>query len=300
MGVVLTLQRFKTFSLKSLFDDSGSNKQVIMKRQLVILVTGASSGIGQAVAAALVKDGHKVFGTSRNIVTGDMIDDVEFLKLDVTAEQDVIKGIQYILTKEGRLDAVINNAGLGMVGPVECITDQEARSVFDTNLFGVLNVCRHAIPIMRNQKFGYIINITSLAGQMGLPFRGIYSGSKFAVEGFTESLSQEVMQFGIRVVMVEPGDFRTGINQNRKVAASVDKAYGSQNDDVLRQICDEVNKAPTPEAIGKRIAYILRDESPFLRYRVANLMQRFSLTLMRTLPGRWFEYLVMKHYRMKR
>jgi|688.fasta_scaffold03811_11 NAD(P)-dependent dehydrogenase (short-subunit alcohol dehydrogenase family) len=271
-----------------------------MKRQLVILVTGASSGIGKSVALALIEDGHRVFGTSRNIATGSKIDMVEFVKMDVTSEHEVLKGIEHVVESSGRIDAVVNNAGLGMVGPVECTTDDEARDIFNTNLFGVLNVCRHVIPVMRSQGFGYVINVTSLAGQMGLPFRGIYSASKFAVEGFTESLSQEVMQFGIRVVMIEPGDFRTGINENRKVAANIHQAYGSQSADVLQQICAEVSKAPTPEAIGKRIVSILADERPFLRYRVANLMQRFSLTLMRTLPGRWFEFLVMKHYRMRR
>jgi NAD(P)-dependent dehydrogenase (short-subunit alcohol dehydrogenase family) len=271
-----------------------------MNRKLIILVTGASSGIGKSVAAELIKAGHRVFGTSRNIETGIRMEGVEFIRMDVTSEADVQDAVQHVLQSAGRIDAVVNNAGLGMVGPVDSTTDQEAREIFDTNVFGVLNVCRHVIPFMREQKFGYIINITSLAGQMGLPFRGIYSASKFAVEGFTESMSQEVMQFGIRVVMIEPGDFRTGINENRKVSAHVDPAYGGQSDDVLRQICEEVANAPTPEAIGKRIVAILRDERPFLRYRVANLMQRFSLTLMRTLPGRWFEYLVMRHYRMKR
>lgn len=271
-----------------------------MKQQLVVMVTGASSGIGKAVAEKLVSEGHQVFGTSRNILTGERIKGIEFIRMDVTIESDVIAAIKHVETIAGRIDAVVNSAGLGMIGPVESTSDAEVRRIYDTNVFGVLHVCRHVIPVMRKQQFGYIINITSLAGQMGLPFRGIYSSSKFAVEGFTETLSQEVMQFGIRVLMIEPGDFRTGINENRHVAVHIHEAYGTQNEEILRQVCEEVDKAPTPEAIGKKIASILRDERPFLRYRVANLMQRFSLTLMRTLPGRWFEYLVMKHYKMKR
>jgi NAD(P)-dependent dehydrogenase (short-subunit alcohol dehydrogenase family) len=271
-----------------------------MERQLVVLVTGASSGIGKAVAEHLVSEGHRVFGTSRNILTGVKMADVEFIRMDVTSESDVISAIQHIEAVAGRIDGVINNAGLGMVGPVESTSDEEVRRIYDTNVFGVFRVCRHVIPIMRRQKFGYIINITSLAGQMGLPFRGIYSSSKFAVEGFTESLSQEVMQFGIRVLMIEPGDFRTGINERRHVAEHVHQAYGSQSDDTLRQVSSEVAHAPTPESIGKLIVRILRDERPYLRYRAANLMQRFSLTLMRILPGRWFEYLIMRHYKLRR
>jgi NAD(P)-dependent dehydrogenase (short-subunit alcohol dehydrogenase family) len=266
---------------------------------MVVLVTGASSGIGNAVAKELAKTGHRVFGTSRNIQTGTLKDSFEYVRMDVTNELQVKQGIEHILKVAGRLDVVVNNAGLGMVGPIENITDAEARMIFDTNVFGVLNVCRQSIPYLRLNRISFIINITSLAGQMGLPFRGIYSASKFAVEGFTESLSQEVSQFGIRVVIIEPGDFKTNINTTRKVADTVGQHYGSQNQDTLNQITREVANAPTPEAIGKKVAKIITSESPSLRYRVANLTQRFSLTLMRLLPGRLFEKIIMKYYKMK-
>jgi NAD(P)-dependent dehydrogenase (short-subunit alcohol dehydrogenase family) len=266
----------------------------------VVLVTGASSGIGEAVSKALHAKGHRVFGASRKAVTGSVVDGIEFIQMDVTDEKSVKEGIAFLLSKSQGLDVVVNNAGLGMVGPVENTSDEEARKIFDTNVFGVLNVCRVCIPHLRSRGGGYIINITSLAAQMGLPFRGIYSASKFAVEGFTESLSQEVMQFGIKVVLIEPGDFRTNINENRFSANNVDAAYGNQSQEILDQVKREVANAPTPEAIGNRIAAIIEDSNPYLRYRVANLMQRFSLTLMRTLPGRWFEYLVMRHYKLRK
>jgi NAD(P)-dependent dehydrogenase (short-subunit alcohol dehydrogenase family) len=265
-----------------------------------ILVTGASSGIGKAVCEILLSKGHLVFGASRSFTNGELINGLITVQMDVRDESSVRAAFEFILSRIDHLDAVVNNAGLGMVGPVESITDLEAREIFDTNVFGVLNVCRQTIPLMRKSGGGHIINITSLAAQMGLPFRGIYSASKFAVEGFTESLSQEVMQFNIKVVIIEPGDFRTNINATRKVSAFVDPAYGAQQQDVLRQICNEVEQAPTPEAIGLRVASIIENDKPYLRYRVANLMQRFSLTLMRTLPGRWFEYLVMRHYRLRK
>jgi NAD(P)-dependent dehydrogenase (short-subunit alcohol dehydrogenase family) len=265
-----------------------------------ILVTGASSGIGKAVAERLASIGHSVFGTSRNIQTGTIIHGVEFIQMDVCQEAQVLEGIQFLIGKTGKLDVIVNNAGLGMVGPVENVSDEEARIIFDTNVFGVLNVCRAAIPFLREAGGGYIINVTSLAAQMGLPFRGIYSASKFAVEGFTESLSQEVLQFGIKVVLIEPGDFKTNINQTRKVAKSVSAAYGNQNESTLEQIIHEVRNAPEPFAIAKKIEWIIQQKNPALRYRVANLMQRFSLTLMRTLPSRLFERLIMNHYKLKR
>lgn len=265
----------------------------------VILVTGASSGIGLAVARVLTQKGHRVFGTSRSDKVGPTPDGFEMICMDVTDENAVVLGIEHIRKAAGKLDVVVNNAGLGMVGPVELVSDAEAREIFETNVFGVLNVCRHVLPLMRSSGGGHIINITSIAAQMGLPFRGIYSSSKFAVEGFSESLSQEVRQFGIKVSIIEPGDFKTNINQNRRVAARVNQSvYQDQQAIVLNQINREVSASRTPEAIGYRIASIIEMNNPRLRFRVATLMQRFSITLMRILPSRVFEKLVMKHYKI--
>lgn len=265
----------------------------------VILVTGASSGIGLAVASVLSSKGYRVFGTSRNPQLAHEDRDFEMVQMDVTDELSVREALAHVVGKAGRLDVVVNNAGLGLVGPLESTSDAEVREIFETNVFGVLHVCRHTVPILREMGGGYIINITSIAGQMGLPFRGIYSASKFAVEGFTESLSQEVRQFGIKVCMIEPGDFRTNINSNRLVSKFIHRAYGDQSDRVLRQVCDEVASSRTPEVIGYVVDGILNDPSPSLRYRAATLMQRFSLTLMRVLPDRLFERLVMRHYGLK-
>jgi NAD(P)-dependent dehydrogenase (short-subunit alcohol dehydrogenase family) len=264
----------------------------------VVLVTGASSGIGNAVAAVLSTRGYRVFGTSRSAVNGDEMDGFTLVRMDVTNETSVNAALDYIRSVAGRLDAVINNAGVGFIGPIENTSDQEARDVFDTNLFGVLNVCRQSIPLMRDSGGGYIINITSIAGQMGLPFRGIYSASKFAVEGFTESLSQEVGQFGIRVCLIEPGDFNTSINSARKSSAWVHPAYGDQSARTNRQVCDEVSRARTPESVGYLVDGILSDPAPALRYRAANIMQRFSITLMRILPDRMFERIIRRYYRI--
>jgi len=266
----------------------------------VILVTGASSGIGLAIAQVLAEKGHRVFGTSRQDPSVFSENPFEMIRMDVRDETSVRKAFDDIKQRAGKLDVVVNNAGLGIIGPVESVTDKEARAIFDTNVFGVLNVCRHSIPFLRESGGGHIINITSIAGMMGLPFRGIYSSSKFAVEGFTESLSQEVRQFGIRVCMIEPGDFRTNINDTRMVASSVHPTYGDQSNRIHSQVNKEVSHAPTPEVIGHLIAGIIDDPSPSLRYRAANLFQRFSLTLKRLLPDRWFETLIMNYYQMKR
>jgi NAD(P)-dependent dehydrogenase (short-subunit alcohol dehydrogenase family) len=266
---------------------------------MIVLVTGASSGIGFSVAKVLASQGHHVYGTSRKANHGDVLEGFTLLKMDVRNEQSVREAVNYLISQESRIDVLINNAGLGLIGPVENTSDLEARDIFDTNVFGVLNVCRICLPHLRKSKNGYIFNITSMAAQIGLPYRGIYSASKFAVEGYTEALSMEVRRFGIKVCLIEPGDFKTNINSTRKVVAYVNKeVYGADYDRIMKQVDHEVDHSRTPEVIGYSIASILKQQKPRLRFRVATLMQRFSLTLMRVLPSRWFEKLLMNHYKM--
>lgn len=263
-----------------------------------VLVTGASSGIGKAISEVLATENYLVFGASRKAVWGEKVNGVFQLPMDVTDESSVQKALKFIIDQTGRLDIVINNAGLGMVGAVENTSAEEVREVFNTNVFGVLNVCRQALPYLREQGSGHIINVTSIAGLMGLPFRGIYSASKHAVEGFSESLSQEVKSFGIKVIVIEPGDFRTNINQNRLVASKNNSAYTDFETKVRTQINNEVENAPHPEMIGRVISRILKKENPRLRYKVATRFQRFSVLIRDIIPDRWFEALVMKFYKV--
>lgn len=267
---------------------------------MVVLVTGASSGIGLSVAKVLSSQGHKVYGTSRNAQNGQLFEGFTLLQMDVRNEESVRQALEFLMKQESQLDVLVNNAGLGFIGPVENTSDAEVREIFETNVFGVLNVCRITLPHLRKSRNGYIFNITSMAAQIGLPYRGIYSASKFAVEGFTEALSMEVRRFGIRVCLIEPGDFRTNINSTRVVASYVDQnTYGDEYDSIMKQVAEEVSHAKTPESIGWRINSILKRKNPRLRFRVATLKQRFSLTLMRLMPSRWFESLLMRHYKMK-
>jgi NAD(P)-dependent dehydrogenase (short-subunit alcohol dehydrogenase family) len=266
---------------------------------MVVLVTGASSGIGFSVAKVLHAQGHIVYGSSRNANHGDILEGFTMLRMDVRDETSVRDAIDFMMQRESHLDVLINNAGLGLIGPLENTTNAEVREIFETNVFGVLNVCRICLPHLRKSKNGFIFNITSMAAQIGLPHRGIYSASKFAVEGFTEALSMEVRKFGIKVCLIEPGDFKTNINTTRMVAKFVDHTiYGADYDRILKQVNDEVNHSRSPHIIGYKIASILNSKNPGLRYRVATLKQRFSLTLMRLLPSRWFEKLLMRHYKM--
>ena len=181
----------------------------------VVLITGASSGIGQACARHLARRGYQVFGTSRRPQAGAE-EPFEMIPMDVTDEDSVRQGVATVLARAGRLDAVVNNAGFGFGGAVEDTSIDEAQELFETNFFGTLRVCRAVLPHMRERRAGTIVNVSSLAGLIAQPFVGMYCATKFAIEGVTEALRMEVRPFGIHVVMIEPGDTRTGFTANRR------------------------------------------------------------------------------------
>lgn len=266
----------------------------------VVLVTGGSSGIGRAISNYLSSKNIKVYGTSRSVSHGTAIDDFELVRMDVTKEDSIREALDYIIEREGQLDVLINNAGLGMAGPLENTTTEEAREIYETNVFGLLSVCRICIPTLRKSPKGQIINITSIGGFVSLPFRGIYCSSKFAVEAITEAMSMEIMHTGVRASIVEPGDFKSNINENRRVVTNVDKSvYNGMFDQTLNQIMEEVEGARDPILIGKKIHKIILSNNPKLRYKVATPTQRMSVFLKRVLPARLFESLIMKHYKLK-
>ncbi len=182
----------------------------------VVLVTGASSGIGRACAEFLAGRGYRVYGGSRRLVAGSV---VESISMDVGDDASVHAAVSTILAREGRIDILVNNAGIAIAGAVEDTSVEEARDQFDVNFFGVLRVCRAVLPAMREQGAGYIVNIGSIGGLIAIPFQGFYSASKFALEGLSESLRLEVRQFGVHVVLIEPGDHRTGLTDNRRRTA---------------------------------------------------------------------------------
>jgi short-subunit dehydrogenase len=260
-------------------------------QQKVILVTGASTGIGQCIAEHLAKRGYRVFGTQRR--TPATLPGVEMLPMDVDDDRSVADGVQEVLKKASRLDAVVNNAGWGLMGPVEETAIDEARAQMETNFFGVLRVCGAILPIMRQQGSGHIINISSLGGLVGLPFSGMYSASKFALEGLSESLRLEVRNFGIRVVLVEPGDFRSNFPAARRMARA-STADGPYHEALERtraaQERDERN-GPSPEPIAYLVEKILRTPNPKTRYTVGLLSQRIVVPCKRLLPQRTFEWL---------
>jgi NAD(P)-dependent dehydrogenase (short-subunit alcohol dehydrogenase family) len=245
----------------------------------VALVTGASSGIGRACAAHLVARGVRVYGTSRTPSTGTM------LQMDVTDDASIQRGIDSILQREGRLDIVVNNAGIAIAGPLELTSVEEAQRQLDVNLFGALRVCRAVLPIMRSQGSGYIVNVGSIGGLIAIPYQPLYSASKFALEGMTESLRMEVRQFGIRVVIVEPGDTKTEITQNRRMAAAtVEQHVYRSLDAALKRTADDEQHGPGPEGVAQLLWRVVNTPNPRLRYTVGPPIQRAAVWMKRLLP----------------
>jgi NAD(P)-dependent dehydrogenase (short-subunit alcohol dehydrogenase family) len=218
------------------------------------------------------------------------------LSMNVDDDDSVSQAVGILLKKAARLDCVVNNAGFALMGSVEDTSIDEAKAQMETNFFGVLRVCRAALPIMRNQRCGYIINISSLAGVLGLPFSGLYSASKFALEGMTESLRLELRPFGVRVVLIEPGDFNTQLPARRRVA-SESEINGVYQKSFTRfkaaQEKDE-SKAPSPEPVAYLVERILKSDAPQLRYTVGMFGQRIVVPLKRLLPQRLFEWTLCK------
>lgn len=263
----------------------------------VILITGASTGIGRATAEHLSRLGHQVYGTSRKPFTEKVI--FQTLIMDVQEEASIQKAVNELLQRENKIDVLINNAGLGIIGALEEMPEAMIQAVFDTNVWGLLRVSKAVLPIMRQQNNGLLINVGSIAGRMGLPFRGIYSASKAAVEILTETLNIELKPFGVRACSVLPGDVRTNINATRLVVSSPQGSpYQPLVEDMNTKVNGEVSHAAEPFYIAQTIEKIINSPSPKIHYVAGPFLQRASILLKRLLPSRIFEYLLRENYGM--
>lgn len=271
-------------------------KENLMKQ--VVLITGASTGIGKAIGEYLAEKDYVVYGTSRN---PDTYPDSKFplLQLDVRNPQSISVAVASLLTKESHIDILINNAGVGITGPIEETPEEEIKNVFDVNLYGPIRVTKAVLPQMRLQRSGLIINITSIAGYMGLPYRGFYSASKGALELVTEALRMETKQFGIAITNVAPGDFATNIAAGRYHAPLKDDSpYKAQYGNTLELMNTHVDSGENPLKMAQAIHAIIRKGNPKVRYKIGNLLQKVSVRLKNTLPGTWFEKMLMQHYKL--
>lgn len=259
-----------------------------------VLITGASSGLGKALADYFVATGREVYGTSRQ-AHSHQSEPYSMLKMDVEDVSSIERAVKEVHERSGKIDLLINNAGLGIAAPVEEACLENVQRIFDTNVYGAIRVCQAVLPSMRQRGEGQIINISSIGAKVGLPFRGIYCGSKAALNVITESLRLELAQFGIQACSVMLGDVRTNINANRIKSYRTSGPYSAAFEKSYRQINTEVEEGMPADKAARLIGELsVRSILPPC-YTVGKPILRYSLTLKRLMPATWFEWALSKY-----
>jgi NAD(P)-dependent dehydrogenase (short-subunit alcohol dehydrogenase family) len=262
-----------------------------------ILITGASSGFGAAIAGKLAAAGHRVYGTSRHARPDQGA--VRMLVLDVTDPASIAVCLQTLLAEAGRLDVLINNAGNGICGAIEDSSIAEAQAQLDTNFFGPARMIHAVLPRMRAQGSGRIITVGSLAGHAALPFQAYYSASKFALEGLNEALRLELSGSKIDATIICPGDFRTGFTAARVFTAAARAGANTERLHRTVQIYErDENNGADPEDVAALVARLVAAPRVKTRYLVGKFDQRLGITLKRVLPAGWFEAIMRSTYKL--
>lgn len=236
-----------------------------------ILVSGASAGIGRAIAETLAANGHRVFGTSRDPGKSPEITGVEMRALDVCSDKSVHQCVAEILDMADGIDVLVNNAGYALMGPAEATSAAEARAQFETNYFGLARLTNAVLPAMRVRKSGQIINISSLVGFAAIPFMAHYSASKFAVEGYTEALYQELLPFGVKVSLIQPGITGTELfgDNGTRVQTAIDD-YSPWMQQAAASMADRTGKAISPGDVARAVLKTVAAKNPALRIPVGS------------------------------
>ena len=255
------------------------------EQQKVAIVTGSSSGIGYATSLLLAKNRFHTYATMRNIENSADIQQIankerlplQVIQLDVNDDASIRNSIEKVRSENERIDVLVNNAGYGLIGAFEDLSAEEIKSQFETNFFGVIRLTQQVLPIMRKQKSGTIVNVSSGAGRIGFPGMSAYVSSKFALEGLSESMSYELEPFGIKVVIIEPGVIRTNFKKNSVMSKkSLDNSSISPYSSIIQKmdasISSIIEHATPPEEVAKAILHAVISNNPELRYLVGNDM----------------------------
>jgi NAD(P)-dependent dehydrogenase (short-subunit alcohol dehydrogenase family) len=261
------------------------SEEAVMQ-QKVVVVTGASSGIGAAVARRLAAHGHRVFGASRS--PDQCEDGLETLPLDVRDPASVAALVEVVLARAGRIDVLVNNAGVMLFGPVEEVPLDEAQALFETNFWGAARMVSAVLAEMRARGHGHIVNVGSVAGNVAIPMNGFYAATKHALAGYTEALRHEVMHFGVRVTLVEPGDVRSRLWRDGSLSPACIPAYASLRASVLRRVEELAADAAEPHEVANAISSVVESDAPPGRIRVgkwARLIPRMRAWM----PEKMFE-----------
>jgi NAD(P)-dependent dehydrogenase (short-subunit alcohol dehydrogenase family) len=262
----------------------------------VAIVTGASGGIGEASARALQAAGYRVFGTYRR-PPATRSPGIEYLACDVTSDESAQTSVGQVLAKAGRIDLLVNNAGVGLVAGAEESSVEQAKSLFDVNLFGVFRLTNAVLPTMRRQGSGRIVNISSVMGLIPAPFMALYAASKHALEGYSESLDHEIRATGVRVVLVEPAYTRTSFEGNVYQADQQLDVYQSARTNAEGVLRDEMKTADTPELVANAVVKAATEVNPNRRYAAGRMARQVSL-LRRFVPASAFDKSLRKQMRL--
>ena len=279
-----------------MFHDKMKADEMSKTERGVALVTGASSGIGLVTAQALRRDGYRVFGTSRKPMP-DTADGVTMLICDVIDDASVQSLVDEVLSRAGRIDLLVNNAGLGLLGGAEESSVAQVQALFDVNVFGVIRMTNAVLPSMRRRGKGRIINIGSVLGLIPAPYAAHYSAAKHAIEGYSESLDREVRSFNIRVSVIEPAFVRTVFDQNGIKPDSILNEYDRARADVDALLRDVMPKADLPDVVADVVVKAAADARPRRRYTAGKTAQQISL-LRRFAPAEIFDKSLRKQFRL--
>ena len=263
----------------------------------VALVTGASSGIGRAAARALVRAGFAVVGTSRNAAKAEPLPGVTFLDLDVASDESVRSLVEEVIERFGRIDVLVNNAGVGAVGAGEESSINQAKEVFDINVFGLMRMTNAVLPHMRAQRRGRVVNVASMQGRVPGPFMAVYAATKHAVEGYSESVDHELREHGVRMLLVEPAYTNTSFEASSMAPDSPLPVYAAQREIARDVLATAVHNADDPAVVAKVIVAAATDSKPKLRYPAGPMARRVSL-LRRIVPSRTFDHQLRKLNRL--
>jgi NAD(P)-dependent dehydrogenase (short-subunit alcohol dehydrogenase family) len=272
---------------------SGTQEQ---KTRPVAIVTGASGGIGEASARALQAAGYRVFGTYRRFPATPSAG-IEYLACDVTSDDSVKAAVDGVLSKAGRIDLLVNNAGVGLLAGAEESSVEQAKSLFDVNLFGVIRLTKAVLPAMRRQGSGRIINISSVMGLIPAPFMALYAASKHALEGYSESLDHEIRGTGVRVVLIEPGYTRTSFEGNVYRADQELAVYQPARLNAEAVMRDGMKNADAPELVASAVVQAATATIPRRRYAAGRIARQVSL-LRRFVPESAFDKSLRKQMRL--
>lgn len=271
----------------------------VHEKKPIAFVTGAGSGLGLALAVELVRRGWKVIGSSRNPASiASNYPEIEFIAIDFSRVAELEGRCGFIRETYGKIDLLINNAGTGVMGPLEYTTREDLLRAFDANFFGPAEITRYCLPLLKAGKGKQIVFISSIASEFGLPYRGVYSATKAALDRYAETLQMELIRFGIKTSIIQPGDFRSDISGKRIMSGSGTNDYGDFPK-IHEQINREVQLAMSAQEMAERIlSKVLRNNPPRIA-RPAPLMQKMSVLLKRILPISQFQQLLLNHYKTK-